>query len=83
METFIGIIVGILFGTTSVFFYVLGLGHGRKVKDGSHVRLEPLKAIIDIPNKIKEIKEDKIAIEKSKENAELLRKMLNYNGVGK
>jgi hypothetical protein len=70
-------IIGIAFGITSVFFYVLGLSHGRKVEKGLQVKLEPVKSIVHTIEDIKEEREDK---EKSKETNDMLKKLLYYNG---
>lgn len=73
-------LIGIAFGFTSVFFYVLGLSHGRKVEKGLRVKLEPIRAVI---NAVEDIRTDKEEKEKAEKATASIMQLLNYNGERK
>jgi hypothetical protein len=82
MDILVGILLGVLIGFIAVSFYVLGLTHGRKVKEGSTVRLDPLKSIVDVVT-LKETRQDKVRKEEAKEFNDKVKQMWEYNGVNK
>ena len=57
MEIILGMLVGVIFGFSSVFFYLMGIRHQKGIKNGSTVKLEPLKAITEPLKAKKEAKE--------------------------
>lgn len=77
MEIIIAAAVGLAFGITSVFFYVLGLSHGRKVEKGLQVKLEPVKAVVNAVESVKTEQKDKAETKKQQEQ---VMQILNYNG---
>lgn len=83
MDIFVGILLGLIIGSIAVCFYVLGLTHGRKGKDGLNVKLEPIKAIVDVVDSVKNIKQEKIDKEASIEFNNKVKQMWEYNGVNK
>lgn len=76
-------LVGTLFGFSGIGFYVLGLSHGRKVRDDKIVKLEPIKAVAKVFDGIEELNQEKIEKEAAKVFNSKIKSMFEYNGVDK
>lgn len=77
MEILIGIMLGLFITLIGVFFYCLGISHGRAVKDGATVKLEPVKAIT---RKMKQVAKEKETEKKQDEFTLQINELFNYNG---
>jgi hypothetical protein len=80
MEILIGISLGLVIAFLSVYFYALGISHGKMVKDGRTVKLEPLKAIV---KPIKERAKEKELKNEEDIFAKQVNEILFYNGERK
>lgn len=84
MEIIIGISLGLVIAFLSVFCYVLGVTHGRKVQTGCEVKLEPLKAMSrPLKEHRKHKEEEKERIEKKAKTDEFtkqINELFAYDG---
>lgn len=84
MEIIVGVTLGLVISFLSTGFYALGVRHGKQVKDGCTVNIEPYKAITEQVNSVsKSISDKKERKELSKHEQEFsneINKILSYNG---
>lgn len=77
MEILIGISLGLVISFLSVSFYALGISHGKQVKNGCTVKLDPLKAIV---KPMKDHAEKKETEKKQDEFSKQVNELFAYDG---
>ena len=83
MEYVLPILAGTGVALICVFFYTLGLTHGIHAKNGTAVKLKPLKAIAEAVTEISEVKEKREQTKEEEKRNNEIREMMAWNGDNK